>query len=53
MFEYKCGHKSNAIIMNNSPLGLVEYFEWKEHNKRNKQCFNCWLEKKTKTKEVR
>lgn len=46
MTKYKCGHKVDTIIMNNSITGLSTYLEWKDDtgfDGDKTQCFDCYL----------
>lgn len=43
--KYKCGHKSKPIIMDNNPLSISAYLEWKEtagFEGDKSKCFDCW-----------
>lgn len=45
MTEYKCGHKSETILMNDSVLGLATYLEWKDtcgYDGDKSKCFECY-----------
>ena len=45
MTEYKCGHKSEMLILDSNPLSISAFLEWKEHNEDDKECFDCWCER--------
>ena len=45
MTKYKCGHKSDTIIMNNSALGIATWLEWKDSvgfEGDKSQCWECF-----------
>lgn len=47
--EYKCGHKTNGvIILDDNLLSMSAYLEWaeEENNLETKEeCFDCYLKK--------
>lgn len=48
MTKYKCGHKVDTIIMNESLLGLSIYLTWKDsagYEGDKSKCFDCYLKK--------
>lgn len=48
---YKCGHKSEAIIVNNSALVIAEWIVWKDSvgfDGDKTKCFDCYLGNKVK-----
>lgn len=47
MTKYKCGHKSNAIILDNNALSFSAYLTWKDSvgwNGSKEKCWACWCE---------
>jgi len=45
---YKCGHKGEPIILDNNPLSIATWLEWKDtvgFDGDKSMCFNCWCEK--------
>ena len=51
MTKYKCGHKSDIIIMNESIMALSSYLTWKDisgFDGDKTQCFDCYLKETTK-----
>ena len=55
MTKYKCGHKSDAIIIDNNILSITAYLEWKDsvgYDGDKSQCWECWCkEEKTQKQE--
>lgn len=48
-WEYKCGHKSDAIIMDANALSYSAYLEWSETvgvNGTMEKCFDCWCKER-------
>ena len=48
MMRYKCGHKSETIIMNTTVLGMADYTEWMGSSgfQGDKSlCWNCYIKK--------
>lgn len=46
MVRYKCGHKGETILMNESILGMATYLTWKDStgfDGDKSQCFECYL----------
>jgi len=48
MTEYKCGHSTELLILDDNPLSIIAYLEWvnsvgKEGTKE--FCFDCWHKK--------
>jgi hypothetical protein len=51
MNKYKCGHKSDTIIMNTTELALAFYFIWIKttgYDGNKSECFNCYCNRKRK-----
>ena len=45
MTKYKCGHKCDTIIANNSPLMIADWLEWKDDvgfDGDKSQCWDCY-----------
>jgi hypothetical protein len=45
MTEYKCGHKSETILLDSNFLSVAAYLEWKDSvgwNGDKSQCFACY-----------
>ena len=49
MTEYKCGHKTDGvIILDDNILSMSTYLEWSEScgiNGTKEMCFDCYLKK--------
>jgi len=53
MTKYKCGHKSDTIIMNDSILGISAWFDWKDtvgYEGDKSQCWKCYCDELNKRK---
>jgi hypothetical protein len=49
MTQYKCGHSQDLLILDDNPLSMIAYLEWKDTVGRDgtkELCFSCWLGKK-------
>ena len=49
MTKYKCGHKSDTILMENTIIGMSEYLVWKDSvgfDGDKSLCFDCYLKNK-------
>jgi hypothetical protein len=45
MTDYKCGHTKDLVILDDNPLSMIAYLEWKDSVGRDgtkEQCFDCW-----------
>ncbi len=55
MTDYKCGHKTDGvIILDDNLLSMSAYIEWAEEEKNletRKECFDCYLKKLSPQKE--
>jgi len=40
--KYKCGHESNAIILDSNPLSLSAWMEWNETVGADGSKEKCW-----------
>jgi hypothetical protein len=50
MTDYKCGHSQDLLILDDNPLSMSAYLEWKDTVGRDgtkEQCFSCWKQKAT------
>ena len=48
---YKCGHESGTIILDDSPLSMTIYFDWKDtfgFDGDKSLCFDCYCKSKEK-----
>lgn len=49
MTEYKCGHKSGAIIIDENPLSVAALLEWREtvgSEGTREKCWECWCKER-------
>lgn len=52
--KYKCGHKSDFIVMDSSPMAMSEYFIWKDnegYDGDKSMCWECYCKQKSPIKE--
>lgn len=45
MTKYKCHETSGVIILDENPLSIAAYLEWKDtvgFDGNSSQCFDCW-----------
>jgi len=50
---YGCGHKREILILDNNPLSIAAYLEWREAtgpDGDNSQCFACFCEELNRKK---
>lgn len=50
-WTYKCGHTSEAVIMNNSYAGFAAFKRWKDTvgvDGTMEMCFKCYCDKNRK-----
>jgi hypothetical protein len=48
MTDYKCGHSQDLLILDDNPLSMIAYLEWKDTVGRDgtkELCFGCYLKK--------
>ncbi len=49
MTDYKCGHKSELVIMDCNPMSMSAYLEWKDSvgiDGTKEQCWKCWCKER-------
>lgn len=54
MTLYKCGHKSKPVFLDDSPLSIVAYLDWKDsvgYNGTKKECWECYCKRINKRKK--
>jgi hypothetical protein len=45
MTDYQCGHSQELLILDDNPLSMIVYLEWKDTVGRDgtkEQCFDCY-----------
>jgi len=45
MTQYKCGHTKELIILDDNPLSMIAYLDWKDTVGRDgtkEKCFDCY-----------
>ena len=48
MTEYRCGHSTELLILDDNPLSIIAYLEWVNSVGRDgtkEFCFDCWSKK--------
>jgi hypothetical protein len=48
MTDYKCGHSTEILILDDNPLSIIAYLEWVNSVGRDgtkEFCFDCWSKK--------
>jgi hypothetical protein len=51
MTEYKCGHSTELLILDDNPLSIIAYLEWVNSVGREgtkEFCFDCWSKRTLK-----
>ena len=55
MTQYQCGHSQNLLILDDNPLSMIAYLEWKDTVGRDgtkELCFGCWSIKLLKAEKI-
>ena len=55
MTEYKCGHKTDGLlIIDSNPVSISAYLEWKDSvgiDGTRELCWECWCEKRNEKRK--